>query len=41
MANGPAPRGHRRWDVVAVIAVGGALGAVARQLISDALPESA
>ena len=34
------PRGHRRWDVVAVIAVGGALGAVARQLISDALPEA-
>src|SRR5215218_8544443 len=34
------PRGHRRWDVVAVIAVGGALGAVARQLVAEALPEA-
>jgi len=32
------PRRRRQWDVVAVIAVGGALGAVARQLISEALP---
>jgi fluoride exporter len=34
-------RRPRRWDVVAVIAVGGAVGAVARQLVSEALPGSA
>ena len=37
---GRMPRRHRRWDIVAVIALGGALGAVARQLISEALPEA-
>jgi fluoride exporter len=34
-------RRHRRWDVLAVIAVGGAVGAMARQLVSEALPGSA
>jgi fluoride exporter len=33
-------RHRRRWDVVAVIAIGGALGASVRHLISEALPQS-
>ena len=33
------PRMRRHpWDIVAVIAVGGALGAIARQMIMEALP---
>jgi CrcB protein len=32
-------RRHRQWDVVSVIAVGGALGATVRQLVSAALPD--
>jgi fluoride exporter len=32
---------RRRWDIVAVIALGGALGAVVRQLVSEALPHAA
>jgi fluoride exporter len=31
-------RRRRRWDIVAVIGLGGALGATARQLISEAIP---
>jgi CrcB protein len=34
-------RRRRRWDIVAVIALGGALGAIMRQLISEALPHAA
>jgi CrcB protein len=34
------PRRRRRWDIVAVIAIGGALGASVRHLISEALPQA-
>jgi hypothetical protein len=34
-------RRRRRWDIVAVIAIGGALGASVRHTISDALPQVA
>jgi fluoride exporter len=37
----PLQRRRRRWDIVAVIALGGALGATVRQLISVALPQTA
>jgi CrcB protein len=33
-----APRRRRQWSVLAVISVGGALGSVARYLISEAVP---
>ena len=32
---------RRRWDIVAVIVLGGAFGAVVRQLVSEALPHAA
>jgi hypothetical protein len=31
-------RRRRRWDIMAVIAIGGALGATVRQLISESVP---
>jgi CrcB protein len=37
----PLERRRRRWDIVAVIALGGALGATMRQLVSEALPTAA
>jgi fluoride exporter len=37
----PLQRRRRRWDIMAVIALGGAFGATARQLISEALPQTA
>jgi fluoride exporter len=37
----PLERRRRRWDIVAVIALGGALGATMRQLVSEALPPAA
>jgi CrcB protein len=36
----PLQRRRRRWDIVAVIALGGALGATVRQLISEAFPHA-
>jgi fluoride exporter len=30
----------RRWDIVAVIALGGAIGATVRQIVSEALPKA-
>jgi len=35
-----APARHRTWDVLAVIALGGGLGSVARYLVGRALPAS-
>jgi CrcB protein len=33
-------RRPRRWDIVAVIALGGAIGATVRQIVSEALPKA-